>query len=80
MSSLMDEKYVEELFTTKELAVEWIKRKTSWQDQFKQKFGVSYDDAPTITEEMQDWFFDNDLDDEAKYYILEKTLYDHKIN
>lgn len=80
MLSSMDEKYVEEVFTTKELAVEWIKHETGWEEKFKKEFGVSYGDAPSITEEMEDWLFVNTIHNEDNYYILEKTLYDHSIN
>lgn len=77
MSTRWDDIFVEEVFTTKELAEKWIQQKTSWKNKFQQKFGVSYDDAPLITEEMQDWIFDNELDDESNYFILEKELHDN---
>lgn len=73
MSPDGEDRYVEKVFSTKELAQNYIEQQNNWKSAFKKKFGVNYDDVETLTWKMQDWM-DINVTDYYNYYILEREL------
>lgn len=67
------------IFSTKELAEQFIEKCYAWKEDFKKKFGKSYDelyDSYKLKDKHMDWLWDNGIEYKNNYYIREMPLYD----
>lgn len=74
MSSDGEDRYVEKVFTTEELAQNYIKQQNDWKPAFKKKFGVSYNRVEYFTNEMQTWVY-NEYSDDCCILVVKEVVY-----